>query len=108
MCFLQPLSPSAAIAFPLFCSVACLGGGRLAGCQLAGRRGAGTGEARHGKAVQASRALSGTCKRMSERRAEKGTAWRSRLCQEDIKRCTARSEVLHTSGLGVGKSLDFH
>lgn len=44
---------------------------------------------------------------MSERRVEKGTAWRSRLCQEDIKRCTARREVSHTSGLGVGKSLDF-
>lgn len=89
--------------FPLLLSVACLGGGRLAGCQLAGRRGAGAG-----KAVQASRALSGACKRMSERRAEKGTAWHSWHCQEDIRRCTAQCEVLHTGGLGVGKSLDFH
>lgn len=44
---------------------------------------------------------------MSERHAEQGTAWRWRLRQEYIKRCTARREVLHTSGLGVGKSLDF-
>lgn len=45
---------------------------------------------------------------MSEHRAEKGTAWHSRLRQEDIKRCMARREVLHTSGLGAGKSSDFH
>lgn len=54
-----PAAPdrSAVIAFPP------LGGMSrrrlLAGCQLAGGRGAGAGEARHGKAARASRVLSG-------------------------------------------------
>lgn len=60
----------------------------------------------HGEA--AGPALSAVCKRMCEHRAEKGTAWCSLLCQEDIKRCTARCEVLHARGLAVEKILDFH